>query len=173
VPSRTAAHSHSRHTALGGSGSERSLATDYKGEFLLSDKRYCYPLTVADPASRFLVLCEAMESTAEKAAFAAFECLFRERGLPPAIRSDDGVLFASPNSFFNLSRLPVCWLRLGIRIESIQPGDPRQNGRHERIHLTLKQQTTRPPASNFLQQQARYDAFREEFNHERPPRAPA
>ena len=79
--------------------------------------------------------------------------------------------FASPNSLFNLSRLSVRRLRPGIRIERVQPGHPQQNGRHERMHLTLKQQTTRPPASNFLQQQARFDAFREEFNHERPHEA--
>jgi transposase InsO family protein len=145
--------------------------TDYKGEFMLADRRYCYPLTVTDHASRYLLLCEAMESNAEKPAFTAFERLFKERGLPGAIRSDNGVPFASPNGLFNLSKLSVWWLRLGIRIERIRPGHPQQNGRHERMHLTLKQQATRPAGANLLQQQAKFDAFIEEFNRERPHEA--
>ena len=146
-------------------------ATDYKGEFLLGDKRYCYPLTVTDHASRFLLLCEAMESNKEKLAITAFERLFKERGLPHAIRSDNGVPFASPNGLFNLSRLSVWWLRLGISIERIRPGHPQQNGRHERMHLTLKKEATRPAGDNILQQQAKFDAFVEEFNNERPHEA--
>jgi len=145
--------------------------TDYKGEFMLTDKRYCYPLTVTDHASRYLLLCEAMESNAEKPAFTAFERLFKERGLPWAIRSDNGVPFASPNGLFNLSKLSVWWLRLGISIERIQPGHPQQNGRHERMHLTLKQEATRPAGANILQQQAKFDDFIEEFNNERPHEA--
>jgi transposase InsO family protein len=145
--------------------------TDYKGEFQLGDKRYCYPLTVTDQASRFLLLCEAMESNAERPAFTAFERLFQERGLPRAIRSDNGVPFASPNGLFNLSKLAVWWLRLGISIERIRPGHPQQNGRHERMHLTLKQETTRPAGANFLQQQAKFDRFVKEFNNERPHEA--
>jgi transposase InsO family protein len=144
---------------------------DYKGEFQLGEKRYCYPLTATDYASRLLLLCEALESTREDLAFPAFERLFRERGLPLAIRSDNGVPFASPHGLFQLSRLSVWWLRLGISIERIRPGRPQQNGRHERMHLTLKQQTTRPAAANFLQQQAKFDAFQEEFNNERPHEA--
>src|SRR5947209_11645506 len=93
---------------------------------MLGDKRYCYPLTVTDHASRYLLLCEAMESNAEKPAFTAFEHLFKERGLPQAIRSNNGVPFASPNGLFNLSRLAVWWLRLGITVERIQPGHPQQ-----------------------------------------------
>ena len=144
---------------------------DYKGEFVLGNKRYCYPLTVTDHASRFLLLCEALESNKEDSAFRAFERLFQERGLPQAIRSDNGVPFASPNGLFNLSKLSVWWLRLGISIERIRPGHPQQNGRHERMHLTLKQETTRPAAANILQQQAKFDAFLEEFNQERPHEA--
>jgi transposase InsO family protein len=145
--------------------------TDYKGEFMLADQRYCYPLTVTDHASRYLLLCEAMESNQEQPAFMAFERLFRERGLPRAIRSDNGVPFASPHGLFNLSKLSVWWLRLGISIERIQPGHPQQNGRHERMHLTLKKEATRPAGANLLQQQAKFDAFLEEFNHERPHEA--
>jgi transposase InsO family protein len=144
---------------------------DFKGEFKLGNGRYCYPLTVTDHASRFLLLCEALESTREDLAITAFERLFRERGLPHAIRSDNGVPFASPNALFNLSRLSVWWLRLGIDIERIKPGRPQQNGRHERMHLTLKREATRPPGMNCLQQQACFDAFVEEFNTERPHEA--
>ena len=145
--------------------------TDYKGEFQLGNKRYCYPLTVTDYTSRYLLLCAAMESNQEQPAFLAFERLFRERGLPQAIRSDNGVPFASPNGLFNLSKLSVWWLRLGISIERIRPGHPQQNGRHERMHLTLKQEATRPAGANILQQQAKFDAFVEEFNRERPHEA--
>lgn len=144
---------------------------DFKGEFKLGDGRYCYPLTVTDQASRYLLLCEALESVKEDSAFTAFESLFKERGLPRAIRSDNGVPFASPHSLFGLSRLSVWWLRLGIEIERIKPGKPQQNGRHERMHLTLKKEATRPAKPNFLQQQARFDEFVAEFNDERPHEA--
>jgi transposase InsO family protein len=144
---------------------------DYKGEFKLGTGRYCYPLTVTDHASRYLLLCEALDSTREDLAFTAFERLFKERGLPSAIRSDNGVPFASPNGLFNLSKLAVWWLRLGIAIERISPGRPQQNGRHERMHLTLKKEATKPPAANLLQQQAKFDTFVDEFNLERPHEA--
>jgi transposase InsO family protein len=145
--------------------------TDYKGEFMLGNKKYCYPLTVTDHASRYLLLCEALESTKESLAFTAFERLFKERGLPWAFRSDNGVPFASPNGLFNLSKLSVWWLRLGITIERIKPGHPQQNGRHERMHRTLKQETTRPAGQNSLQQQATFDTFIDAFNNERPHEA--
>jgi len=115
--------------------------------------------------------CEALQSTREDLACTAFDRLFKERGLPAAIRSDNGVPFASPNALFNLSRLSVWWLRLGIAIERIRPGRPQQNGRHERMHLTLKKEATRPPGTNSLQQQARFDAFVQEFNTQRPHEA--
>src|SRR5438552_5255031 len=115
---------------------------DFKGEFKLGNGHYCYPLTVTDHASRFLLLCEALDSTREDTAITAFEQLFLERGLPGAIRSDNGVPFASPNALFNLSKLSVWWLRLGIAIERIKPGHPQQNGRHERMHLTLKKEAS-------------------------------
>jgi transposase InsO family protein len=141
---------------------------DFKGEFKLGSGRYCYPLTVSDHASRFVLLCEALDSTREDLAIMSFERLFCERGLPLAVRSDNGVPFASPNALFNLSKLSVWWLRLGIAIERIKPGHPQQNGRHERMHLTLKKEATRPPGANLLQQQERFDAFVKEFNTERP-----
>src|SRR5215217_3410020 len=154
-----------------GAGPNDLWCADFKGEFKLGNGRYCYPLTVTDHASRFLLLCEALESTREYLACTAFERLFRDRGLPIAIRSDNGVPFASPNALFNLSKLSVWWLRLGIAIERIKPGQPQQNGRHERMHLTLKKEATRPPGLNSLQQQARFDAFQQEFNTERPHEA--
>jgi transposase InsO family protein len=165
-----------RHRARGtplspGTAPNDLWCADYKGEFKLGNGRYCYPLTVTDQASRFLLLCEALESTREELAFTAFERLFAERGLPLAIRSDNGVPFASANALFNLSKLSVWWLRLGIAIERIKPGRPQQNGRHERMHLTLKQEATRPPGMNSLQQQGRFDAFVQEFNTERPHEA--
>lgn len=144
---------------------------DYKGEFMLADRRYCYPLTVTDFASRYLLRCEALSTTKEKYAFTVFERAFREFGLPMAIRTDNGVPFASPNGLFGLSKLSVWWLRLGIGIERIKPGNPQQNGRHERMHLTLKKEATKPAAENMLQQQAKFDDFVETFNHDRPHQA--
>jgi transposase InsO family protein len=146
-------------------------SADFKGEFKLGNGRYCYPLTVSDQASRYVLACEALESTKELPVIEAFVRLFKERGLPSAIRSDNGLPFASPNGLYNLSKLSVFWLRLGIMIERIKPGNPQQNGRHERMHRTLKAETTRPAGSNSLQQQARFDAFISEFNDERPHEA--
>lgn len=146
-------------------------AADFKGEFKLGNRQYCYPLTVTDHASRFLLSCEAFDSTKEKPVMEAFLALFKERGLPSAIRTDNGLPFASPNGLYNLSKLSVWWLRLGIGIERIKPGHPQQNGRHERMHLTLKKEATRPAGMNSLQQQAKFDAFVKEFNEERPHEA--
>ena len=144
---------------------------DYKGEFMLADHRYCYPLTITDFASRYLLCCEALQSTREQFAFSVFERTFRDYGLPRAIRSDNGVPFASNTTFFGLSKLSVWWLRLGIAIERIKPAHPEQNGRHERMHLTLKKEATKPAGKNFLQQQARFDVFTRVYNHERPHQA--
>src|SRR5258705_2462637 len=126
-----------RHRATGtplstGAAPNDLWCADFKGEVKLGNGRYCFPLTVTDHASRYLLLCEALEATRENLAITAFEQLFQERGLPQAIRSDNGVPFASPNGLFNPSKLSVWWLRLGIAIERIKPGHPQQNGRHER-----------------------------------------
>src|SRR5438046_6117548 len=138
---------------------------------MLADKRYCYPLTIRDFASRYLFTCEALSTTQEIYAFTVFERVFKQFGLPQAIRTDNGVPFASPHALFGLSKLAVWWLRLGIQIERIKPGHPEQNGRHERMHLTLKKEATKPAAQNFLQQQARFDAFIARYNRERPHQA--
>jgi putative transposase len=141
---------------------------DYKGEFMLGNRRYCYPLTITDFASRYLLTCEALATTQERFAFTAFDRAFTEFGLPRTIRTDNGVPFASPTALYRLSKLSVWWLRLGIQIERIQPGHPQENGRHERMHRTLKTEATKPAAANFLQQQARFDAFLAHYNQERP-----
>ena len=144
---------------------------DYKGEFMLADERYCYPLTITDYSSRYLLVCDALESTREMYAFTVFERAFKDFGLPKAIRTDNGIPFASRSAFFGLSKLSVWWLRLGIDLERIEPGHPQQNGRHERMHLTLKKEATKPPAKNFLQQQAKFDQFIDYFNRDRPHQA--
>ena len=149
----------------------RLWCADYKGEFLLGNRRYCYPLTITDFASRYLLACEALSTTKERYAFTVFERAFQEYGLPEAIRTDNGVPFASAHALYGLSKLAVWWLRLGIGLERIAPGHPEQNGRHERLHLTLKTDATRPPSTNVLQQQARFDTFVHQFNHERPHQA--
>jgi putative transposase len=165
-----------RHKAEGTSLSKPTRpnelwCADYKGEFMLADKRYCYPLTVSDFASRYLITCEALSTTQEVYAFTVFERVFKEFGLPTAIRTDNGVPFASAHALFGLSKLSVWWLRLGIAIERIKPGHPEQNGRHERMHLTLKKEATKPAAHNFLQQQAKFDDFIDCYNQERPHQA--
>jgi putative transposase len=138
---------------------------------MLVDRRYCYPLTISDFASRYLLCCDAQSSTQMRYAFTVFERAFKDFGLPRAIRTDNGAPFASTSAFFGLSKPSVWWLRLGIAIERIRPGHPQQNGRHERMHLTLKKEATRPAAKNFLQQQAKFDRFLECFNQERPHQA--
>jgi putative transposase len=144
--------------------------TDYKGEFKTLDGRYCYPLTVADGFSRFLLGIQSLLSPCYEATKYHFTRLFREYGLPQVIRSDNGAPFAS-TAIGRLSRLSVWWIKLGIFPELTEPASPQQNGRHERMHKTLKQATTHPPAANFLAQQDRFDSFREEFNNVRPHEA--
>jgi len=144
---------------------------DYKGEFMLASRQYCYPLTVTDYASRYLMSCEALSTTKEVYAFSVFEWVFKDFGLPSTIRTDNGIPFSCPNALYGLSRLSVWWLRLGIRIERIKPGHPEQNGRHERMHLTLKNEATKPASPSFLQQQARFDDFIDYYNTERPHQA--
>lgn len=143
---------------------------DFKGQFRLGNKKYCYPLTVSDEFSRFVLACEAFESTAESPCIEAFHRLFLQYGLPDFIKSDNGVPFSS-RSFFGLSKLSLFWVRLGIGIERITPGRPDQNGCHERMHRTLKADATKPPSSNLLSQQERFDGFREVFNCKRPHEA--
>lgn len=143
---------------------------DYKGQFRLGDQSVCYPLTMTDQRSRFLLCCEGMGAISDEAACEAALRVFEKFGLPAAIRTDNGVPFAS-TGLGGLTRLSVLWMRLGIEQERIEPGAPQQNGRHERMHRTLKRETARPPAPNLLQQQERFDDFIEEFNTVRPHEA--
>jgi len=144
--------------------------TDFKGQFRLKNHKYCYPLTVTDQHSRYLLACEALESTKEDEVIDIFSSLFEEHGLPAAIRSDNGVPFAT-NSNFGLSKLSVNWLRNGIRLERIEPGHPEQNGSHERMHRTLKHEATKPPCASILRQQEVFDNFCSIYNNERPHEA--
>jgi len=144
---------------------------DFKGEFKLSNKAYCYPLTISDFATRFLINCEALSSTREVTAFRTFEETFKEYGIPSAIRSDHGIPFACGNAAWGLTRLSVWWIRLGVKLERIEPGNPQQNGRHERMHRTLKQAAIHPATENFLQQQEKFYDFMREYNFERPHQA--
>jgi len=145
-------------------------SADYKGQFKTGNGQYCYPLTVADGFSRYLLGCQALSSTAVAEAKPVFTRLFNEYGLPKRIRTDNGVPFAT-HTLARLSSLSAWWVRLGIVPELIEPGKPQQNGRHERMHKTLKAEATRPAASSRRAQQCKFDRFREEFNHERPHEA--
>lgn len=142
--------------------------TDFKGEFRLASGPYCFPLTVLDAQSRFLLGTTALLSTATTPVQIVFERHFEEFGMPLVIRSDNGIPFASAQSIGRLTTLSVWWIRLGIRPERIQPAHPQQNGQHERMHKTLKAEATRPPSATLIQQQRRFESFRREYNHERP-----
>jgi putative transposase len=145
-------------------------SADFKGQFKTGDGIYCYPLTVTDGFSRYLLGCQGLHSTAVSGAKPVFTRLFKEFGLPIRIRTDNGVPFAT-NSLARLSSLSAWWIRLGVLPELIEPGKPQQNGRHERMHRTLKAETTRPPAGSLGAQQRKFNTFREEFNNERPHEA--
>jgi putative transposase len=172
VPTRR----HRRRIGHPGKPTTRILApndvwgADYKGQFRTGDGRYCYPLTVTDGFSRYLLGCQGLPSTAVAGAKPVFTRLFQEYGLPTRIRTDNGVPFAT-TTLARLSKLSAWWVRLGILPEFIEPGRPDQNGRHERMHRTLKAETTRPAAGSLAAQQRRFNDFRDEFNQERPHEA--
>jgi putative transposase len=151
-------------------GPNEVWAADYKGQFRLGNREYCYPLTATDQASRFILAIEALDGTDDEQARAVFEDVFTTYGLPAVIRTDNGTPFAS-QGLAGLTQLSAWWRRLGIRHERIEPGHPEQNGQHERMHRTLKAETARPARANVLQQQDRFDEFREEFNEKRPHEA--
>jgi putative transposase len=143
---------------------------DFKGWFRTADGQRCDPLTITDADSRFLIECRIVPETIE-AVQPVVDQAFHELGLPRAIRSDNGPPFASSSSPGGLTRLAVHWVKLGIRLERIEPGAPQQNGRHERMHATLKAETSCPPAATAAEQQARFDRFRNDFNDNRPHEA--
>jgi putative transposase len=164
-----------RRRKVGHPGKPASIVTaanqlwcvDFKGQFKTRDGRYCYPLTVTDRYSRYIIGCQGLLSTETLGAKEVSKRLFKKYGLPAAIRSDNGTPFAS-TALGRLSELSVWWIRLGIRPELIEPGKPQQNGQHERMHRTLKAETTRPSAANLTQQQRLFDRFRREYNEVRP-----
>jgi len=143
---------------------------DFKGQFRTRDGEYVYPLTIVDGYSRYLLACQGLRSTAVKLAQPTFQRLFEVYGLPRIIRTDNGVPFAT-TALGRLSLLSVWWIRLGIYPELIEPAHPEQNGRHERMHRTLKAETTRPPRGNLNAQQVRFNQFRREYNEQRPHEA--
>ena len=145
-------------------------SADFKGQFKTGNGLYCYPLTVTDNYSRYLLVCQALSSTAVDEARPVFTRLFKEYGLPRRIRTDNGVPFAT-TTLARLSKLSAWWVRLGVMPEFIEPGKPQQNGRHERMHLTLKNETTHPPAGSLAAQQRKFNVFVEEFNNDRPHEA--
>ncbi len=145
-------------------------SADFKGQFKMGNGQYCYPLTVTDNVSRYLLGCQALDTTAVAQAKPVFTRWFKEFGLPQRIRTDNGVPFAT-NTLARLSSLSAWWVRLGVMPELIEPGKPQQNGRHERMHRTLKAEATRPAAGSLSAQQKKFNHFREEFNHERPHEA--
>jgi len=140
---------------------------DFKGQFRTGNGIYCYPLTIADQDTRFLLCVHGLLNTRSMSALPVFERTFREYGLPLAIRTDNGVPFAN-TGLSGLTRLNVWWLRLGIQHQRIRPASPQENGAHERMHRTLKAETTRPPAADLVRQQRRFATFRREYNHDRP-----
>jgi transposase InsO family protein len=142
---------------------------DIKGQFRTRDERLCYPLTIADGCSRYVLCCRAMPDLTRVLVGPGFVAAFREYGLPEAIRTDNGPPFS--NRGLGISKLTVWWLKLGICHERIEPGHPEQNGRHERMHRTLKSATTQPPAADLRRQQRCFDRWRQEFNHDRPHEA--
>jgi len=148
----------------------RVWCADFKGWFRSRDGERIDPLTITDACSRYLLRCQAVEKADGERVQAIFEAAFREFGMPQAIRSDNGAPFAS-RAIAGLSRLAVWWMKLGIVPERIQAGHPEQNGRHERMHRTLKQETATPPAANRRGQQRAFDRFRREFNQQRPHQA--
>ena len=143
---------------------------DYKGQFKMKNGKYCYPLTVCDMYSRYLLGCDAHDSVSLRDTKSHFVDLFRTFGLPKRIRSDNGVPFAS-SALARLSSLSVWWIKHGIYPELIEPGQPQQNGKHERMHRTLKKEATIPPKQNLKKQQKALDEFRIEYNEIRPHEA--
>ena len=140
---------------------------DFKGQFRTGDQAYCYPLTIADQHTRFLLACHGLRSTQTVTARPIFERAFRTFGLPIAIRTDNGVPFAT-QAIHGLSYLNVWWMRLGIQHQRSRPGCPQDNGAHERMHRTLKRQAIKPVRAHCAAQQRNFDAFRAEYNTERP-----
>lgn len=158
---------HPRYRVLKADRPNELMTVDFKGEFRLGDKSLCYPLTIQDRFSRYVLVCHGLPAPRLEDVRIAMERLFREVGLPERIRTDNGEPFAS-HGVSGLTRLNVWWMRLGIRHERIDKGRPYQNGAHERMHQDLKAETTRPPARDLIGQQILFDGFVKEYNTVRP-----
>ena len=167
-PART--WTHPGQVPLSTTAPNQVWCADFKGQFPTQDGIDCYPLTITDAHSRFLLCCHALPSVRQEGVFPVLKRVFAQYGLPDAIRTDNGVPFAT-RAICGLSQLSVWWIKLGIAHQRIVPGQPQQNGRHERMHKTLKRETARPPQKDHKAQQARFDAWRAEFNDERPHEA--
>ena len=145
-------------------------SADYKGQFFMKNRQKCYPLTISDNYSRYLLMCSGLTGPKYKESRAVFESAFRNYGLPNAIRTDNGIPFAS-TAMGGISRLMIWWIQLGIVPERIKKGNPQQNGRHERMHRTLKFESLDKIAQDLKEQQKRFDLFRYEYNNHRPHEA--
>lgn len=145
-------------------------SSDFKGQFRLGQGKWCYPLTISDNHSRYLLMCRGLYRPTEQAVRPWFERVFRDYGLPDAMRTDNGSPFAS-TALGGLTQLTIWWVKLGIRLERIAPGHPEQNGRHERMHRTLKAHTAQPPKQSLRAQQRAFNRFCHEYNYERPHEA--
>lgn len=166
-----------RHASPGGSGplaactdANAVWCADFKGQFQTRDGGLCYPLTISDAASRFFLRCQVLPGVGGDRVRPLFEATFRDYGLPLAIRTDNGPPFGS-TGLAGLTDLAVWWIELGIRPERGRPGHPQDNGRHERLHRTLKAETAAPPAATLRAQQDAFDRFRHTYNTERPHEA--
>lgn len=151
-------------------GPNRVWTADFKGQFRTQDRCYCYPLTVMDRFSRYLLACHGMLRPTYEETARCFRAIFERYGLPDVLRTDNGTPFCGVG-LARLSRLAVWWIRLGIRLDRIHPASPQENGSHERFHRTLKRETARPPAGTCRRQNDRFDTWGEEYNYERPHEA--
>jgi transposase InsO family protein len=142
-------------------------SADYKGQFRMGNGKLCYPLTITDSYSRYIILCKGLSKPNYRATRKCFEAVFKQYGMPEAIKTDNGAPFASVG-IYGLSKLSAWFIRLGIKHERIEPGHPEQNGRHERMHRLLKEVTANPPKNNMQSQQLAFDEFVYEYNFERP-----
>ncbi len=155
---------------LGCNSSNDTWCADFKGWFKTGDQKRCNPLTITDAYSRYLFRCHHVAQPDFIHVKPIFKAAFMEYGLPLAIRTDNGSPFAT-TTVAGLSRLSIWWIKLGIIAERIEPGKPSQNGRHERMHKTLKAETAKPPKSSLRTQQKAFDSFRDEYNNQRPHEA--
>jgi transposase InsO family protein len=146
-------------------------SADFKGQFELKNKQVCYPLTITDNYSRYIIACQGLPRTTYELSKPVFEQAFELHGIPEVIKTDNGSPFASTSALAGLSQLSAWWVTLGIKIQRIQPGKPQQNGRHERMHRTLKAEAARPAAGSMLAQQSQFDSFVDTYNYVRPHEA--